>query len=76
MLVREFYDRFDTLSLDKKIVPIDRIGHGELTLYEIYMRLQRIDAQMRPFTTEREDLLKLAQEYLDNLPKPRLDYRE
>lgn len=75
MLVREFYDRFEQLGTGTKTAIIDSTWHGELTLFEIYKRVLRIDAQERALDEEKEDLLKIAEEYLESLPKPRLDYR-
>lgn len=75
MLLQEFYNRFNNMPLERRVSLIDKIGHGDLTMYEIYKRLNRIEAQLRPFFQERDDLLRIAGEYIDSLPKPKLDYR-
>lgn len=76
MKLEEFYARFENADLKQKSGTIDIMGYGGLTLYDIYMRLIRIEAQIRPFSTERDDLLEVAKRYFDNLPKKRLDYRD
>lgn len=76
MLIHEFFDRFEHLPINRKFETIDQTWHGDLNLNEVYLRLMRLDAQRRTIDGERDDLLKIAGDYLDSLPKPKLDYRE
>lgn len=76
MDIEEFHQKFIKLDIVKKGLRIDRIIYGELTPFEIYKRLKRIENDMKPLLTEQNDLLKIAKEYFDSLPKPKIDYRE
>lgn len=75
MMLYQFYQKYGNLPYGYREKYVNLKRHGVLTPDEIYSRLRRIEREMRPLESERDDLLKIAEEYFESLPKPKIDLR-
>lgn len=76
MLLYEFYRTFEYLPDADREKYIDKVWLGVLTPGEIHRRLKRIEREMKPLETERDELLAIAEDYFASRPKPKIDYRD
>lgn len=76
MMLYQFYKKYSDLPYEYRERYVNLKKHGILTPDEIYARLRRIERDMHPLESERDDLLKIAEEYFESLPKPKIDLRD
>ena len=76
MLLYEFYRSYDYLPIEDREKHIDKVWLGVLSPAEIHRRLKRIEGEMVPLETERDELLEIAADYFASRPKPKIDYRD
>ena len=64
MKLHEFFSKFANLPLDRRLIVLDRIKYGNLTFYELYRQMKKLEEKFRPLRMERDNLLKIAEEFL------------
>lgn len=62
MLLNEFFGKYANTPLADRFVKLNVNGLN-LTLHQIYLRLQELDNQMRPVKIQIDELLEEAENY-------------
>lgn len=63
MELHKFFGTYANTPLAERGLVLDFIQHGNLTLNGIYKRLKEISDITRPYDIERDNLLRIADEY-------------
>ena len=67
MKSHQFYQQFANIPLDKRLLVLDRIKYGELTMNGVYHQMQELQEQLRPLKIKEQELLEIAEEGFKNL---------
>jgi len=61
MKLHEFYQKYANVPLAKRLIPINFIEFGTLTLHDIYNHLNKLEKQKRSLDTEQQEYIDIAE---------------